>query len=291
MRTPAHVLPFLAVGIFAASQSGNIIRLGDAHPIAIAAWRLAIASLLLAPLAGRRLAGLARLSAGDWLSLVLAGTAIAGHFFTWIAAVQRTTVANAAVFFAINPVMTAAAGWVFFGEKPTRGLVASVVLGLAGVAVLGWADLDLSPENLAGDAFAIACSVLFTAYFLLGKRVRRVLDNRAYVTALYGVAALVSFGAMAFLEIPFVGYSDRTWLCFGLMALVPTMVGHTAFNYALKYLPAGRISAMTLAEPLLAGAVAWVAWDEPLGRATLAGYVLVSLSVLAVVIERRRAAG
>ena len=70
------------------------------------------------------------------------------------------------------------------------------------------------------------------------------------------------------------------------MALVPTMIGHTSLNYALRYLPAGRIATLSLAEPLLAGVVALFAWKEQLRLNTLAGYVLICASVVLVVLER-----
>jgi len=52
--TPRTVYAFLGLGLLAASQSGNIIRLGDAHPVAITFWRLALAAVILGPLAGAR---------------------------------------------------------------------------------------------------------------------------------------------------------------------------------------------------------------------------------------------
>ncbi|HSA22927.1 MAG TPA: EamA family transporter, partial [Myxococcota bacterium] len=88
----------LAFGLLAASQSGNIIRLGDAHPAVIAFYRLALAGLVMAALAGARLRQLASLTRAERLMLLLAGAALAGHLVLWIAAVQRTTVANAALF-------------------------------------------------------------------------------------------------------------------------------------------------------------------------------------------------
>lgn len=287
MKVPRSAVAFLSIGLFAASQSGNIIRLGDAHPAAIAAWRLLLATLFLAPLAVPRAGRLRDLDGLGTLGLLAAGVALAGHFVTWIAAVQFTTVANAAIFFSVNPVLTALGGRLFYGEKGSPRLALSIGLGLAGVVVMGAADIRLAPGNLAGDALALACSVLFTAYMLLGKRVRQTLDNRLYVTALYGVAALASLAAMAFLEVPLTGYTPRTWLCFLLMALVPTLIGHTSFNYALRWIDAGRLASLTLVEPALAGLVAWIAWSEEPGPATLAGYALVCLSVLVLVTERR----
>jgi drug/metabolite transporter (DMT)-like permease len=288
MVVPKQVWVFLAIGLIAASQSGNIVRIGEAHPVAIAAWRLLMASAILAPIAGRDLGALLRLTRKEVALLLLAGVALAAHFVAWIAAVQLTTIANAAVFFSINPVLTATAGFLIFGERATRRLLLSIAVGLAGVVALGWNDFGLSPENLPGDGAALLCSILFTVYFLLGKRLRRALPTGAYVTALYGIAAVVSFVVLLFLDEPVVDYNGRTWICFGLMALVPTVLGHTSFNNALRYIDAGRISAYTLSEPLLAGLVAYFAWSEEITLGVLIGYALISASVLILVSEGNR---
>ncbi len=280
MPVPRRVYFFLCLGLAAASQSGNIIRLGEAHPVALAAWRLLIATLLLAPLAGSGLKRLKNLAKGEYLLLILTGGALAGHFFTWIAAVQLTTVANAAVFFSINPVITAVAGYFIFRERVGAWLLLSIVLGIIGVAVIGGGDFSFNREHLAGDGMAVLCSLLFSAYFLLGKKLRQSLPTSTYVTAVYGTAAVISFACLAFLKLPLVEYSPRTWLCFFLLALLPTMIGHTALNNALRYINAGKISAATLSEPLLAGAVAYFAWGEGVTLQTAAGYVLISLSVI-----------
>jgi drug/metabolite transporter (DMT)-like permease len=287
-NVPRRVYLFLAVGLVAASQSGNIVRIGDAHPLAIAAWRLVIAAALLAPLAGRGLAQLARLTWKDRALLVAAGAALAAHLVAWIAAVQMTTVANASVIYAINPVLTAGAAWLVFRERVTGRLAVAIALGLVGVALLSWSNIGLKPGQLAGDGAALLCSALFTAYFLLGKRLRNTLDTTVYVTALYGIAAACCFAGMALLDLPLVEYDGRTWLCFALMAVVPTMIGHTSFNNAVRWIPAGRIATLTLSEPMLAGVVAYFAWGEAVTGGLLAGYALICASVLVMVLERRR---
>jgi drug/metabolite transporter (DMT)-like permease len=244
-----------------------------------------MASALLVPIAGTRLRTLLALGWRDLGLLALAGVALAAHFVAWIAAVQHTTVANAAVFFAINPVITATAAHFIFGERLGRRLLGAIGLGVLGIAAIGAADLRFSADQLLGDALAVLCSLLFTLYFLLGKRLRQQLDNRVYVTALYGVAGVVSFGALVALEQPVASYEPGTWLAFLLMALVPTMLGHTSLNLALRYMDAGRISTLTLSEPLLAGLVAMWAWGEKPGPFTLVGYALICASVLVTVRE------
>lgn len=286
MKTPRAVYIFLAIGLVSLSQSANIIRIGDAGPVAISAWRLVLATVLLAPLAGRKLATLLRLSRIDALVLVAGGIALTLHFFAWIWAVQETTVANATLFLSVNPVITATAAYLLFGEVASRRLVLGIALGIVGVGVLGANDLKLSPDNLLGDGLALISSLLFTAYFMAAKRLRKVLDAHVYVTAVYGVAAAFAFAVFALTDAPMIDYDGKTWLCFALMAVVPTMIGHSSLNTALRYIDAGRISAFTLVEPVLAGLVAAFAWGEEVTPLVVLGYVLICGSVLAVAIEK-----
>lgn len=288
MRAPVRVIIFLCVGLVAASQSGNIIRIGDASPVVMSAWRLLLATLFLLPIAGRDLAALVRLSARQRVLLVLTGAALACHLFAWIGAVQLTTVANASVFFSCNPVITALGAFIIFRERANARLAVSIALGVAGAAVIAAGDLYLSREHLAGDAAAFLSAVLFSTYFLIGKKLRALLPASAYVAAIYGVAACVAFAAAVFLRLPLVDYTPRTWLCFALLAIVPTLLGHTSFNVALRYLPVGTIAAATMTEPFLGGLVAYVAWHEPISLQTGAGYVLISLSVIVLTMRPRR---
>lgn len=286
MAAPRRVILFLCVGLAAASQSGNIVLLGDADPVAMTFWRLIIAAAFLAPLAGRDLKLIKNLGKKERFLLLLAGASLAAHFFCWIAAVQRTTVANATVFFSFNPVITAAAGFLLFKERVNMRLAVSIVLGMAGVAVIGGGDFSFNREHLAGDGYALLCSFLFSVYFLLGKKLRQTLPTAVYVTAVYGIAALTGLVCMGIQVLPLVDYTARTWLCFLLLALVPTVVGHTAVNNALRYIPAGKIATATLSEPLLAGMVAYFAWNQDVTAQTVAGYVLISLSVIVLVWSR-----
>ena len=286
ISAPKKVYVFLGLGLLAASQSGNIIRLGEAGLVAIAAWRLGLAGLILVPMAGKDLAELRKIRKLDLALLISSGFVLALHFFAWIGAVQNTTVANAAIFFSINPVITATAGYYFFGERASRKLILAIILGLTGVVILGGNDLALKPEHFAGDILAILCAVLFSVYLLLGKTLRGILTNRVYASSVYTVAAAVGFTCLLVLDQPVFNYNAITWLCFVLMALLPTLLGHTSFNYALRYINAGRISAATLSEPLLAGAGAFLAWGETITWQAVGGYVFISLSVLILVIDQ-----
>jgi drug/metabolite transporter (DMT)-like permease len=286
---PRSTYLFLAVGLIAASQSGNLIRIGNAPAVVMAAWRLALASLLLAPMAGKGLRSLRELSRGEWALVAAAGVALGAHLVAWIAAVQLTTVANAAFFFSVNPVMIATAAHVLYKEQIRSRIVLAISFGLAGVLLMGWHDLDLNQRHIAGDTVALLSAAFFAGYFLVGKRLRRTLDTRVYVCVLYATAAAGCFACVAVMGLPAIVYDRRTWTCFVLLAIVPTLIGHTSLNHALRYLGAGWISCATLSEAPLAGLVAAIAWEERPSLSTLVGYFVTSLSVVVLVVDRGRA--
>jgi drug/metabolite transporter (DMT)-like permease len=70
------------------------------------------------------------------------------------------------------------------------------------------------------------------------------------------------------------------------MAAVPTLLGHSAMNNALRHIDASRVSTATLVEPLLGGLVAFSLWSEELGLATAGGYALIAGSVMVLLSDR-----
>jgi drug/metabolite transporter (DMT)-like permease len=284
VSAPRTTLLFLAIGIVAAAQSANIIRIGDAPPLVMAAWRLTLAVLLLLPLTGRSMKSLIALTRWEWLLLLVGGGMLAGHLITWIAAVQNTTVANATLFFSISPLTTALMAHFIFGEQLTKRLFISIGLGLSGVALIGWDDCQINSGRLTGDLLSLLSVLFFTSYLLIGKRLQRVCATPVYVTAIYLIAGLSCMVSVFIGQYPLIDYSGRNWIAFLLLALVP-MIGHTALNNALRYIDAGRVSAATMAEPPIAGLVAYLAWNEFPTISAIMGYFVIVGSVLVLVLD------
>jgi drug/metabolite transporter (DMT)-like permease len=162
-----------------------------------------------------------------------------------------------------------------------------MLLGLAAVAIIAGADLELRPEYLRGDGLIVVSAVAFSTYTLFGRRLRPFVPAATYAALLYAVAGVASFGVLIAVGQPAVAYSPRNWLCFVLMAVIPTGIGHTAINMALRYLSAATVSVLVLAEPSLASLVAYVAWDEPITPAMLVSYALVVVAVAVAVGDRQ----
>ena len=269
----------MAVAVVAMSWAAPLIRLSSAPPLAIAAWRLTFATLMLAP------ALPASPARRDWAQLgwsarriaAVAGIALALHFATWITSLRLTSVAASAVLVSLSPVFAWVFSRVLLGERPARRQAIGIVLAIVGAAIIALGDARHSGRGaLVGDLLALAGAVFGGAYFVIGRRLRADLGLLAYITPVYGVAAVVLLAWAAGRHQAFVAYPAKDWLIFAALAAGPMIVGHGGLNYALRYLPAYTVNVAALGEPVGATLIAWLlpAIAEPPGLSAVAGGVL-----------------
>jgi len=83
-------------------------------------------------------------------------------------------------------------------------------------------------------------------------------------------------------------YPTETWLIFLLLALVPTIVGHSLYNWLLKFVPAHKVATTILGEPIGASILAIIIFNEIPGWWTIIGGVLI-LSGIFIVLKKRKA--
>ena len=270
----------MAVAVVAMSWAAPLIRLSVAPPLAIAAWRLTIATLMLAPaLAGstRQRLELSKLGWPARRIAIVAGVALALHFASWITSLRLTSVAASAVLVSLSPVFAWVFSRAFLGERPERRQAIGIALAIAGAAIIAVGDARHAGRGaLIGDLLALAGAAFGGAYFVIGRRLRADLGLVAYITPVYGVAAVVLLAWAAGRHEAFVTYPARDWLIFAALAVGPMIVGHGGLNYALRYLPAYTVNVAALGEPVGATLIAWLlpAIAEPPGLPALTGGIL-----------------
>lgn len=295
----ARVLLFLAAGIVSVSSAAILIRLAAAPALATAAWRLAFASLLLLPpwairsvrASGR--AAPARAAGGRWdaVRLVAAGGFLAGHFGLWIASLSMTSVASSVALVALNPLFVVLFARLLLREVVSPRVVAGMAAAIAGSLLIGGSDFRLGAAALAGDAMALGGAVAGALYLVTGRALRDRYPLLTYVLGVYGTAAIILVLVSLALGVPLLGYPPRTYFLFFLLAALPQLVGHTSFNYALRYLPASMVSLVILSEPVGATILAWWILSEIPRAAMIVGGVLVLVGVLIAVWPSREKSG
>jgi drug/metabolite transporter (DMT)-like permease len=157
------------------------------------ALRFAIASCVLLPLAAR-----ARPwpRGRAWWPLVAAGVLDAGGYLLVYVGEERVSGGIAAVIYGTQPLVLALLLSVVRMEKITRAHVAGAIVSLAGVAVLFWDRLDVSPRQAVGVVLVLGSVVVATSYSMIMKRNGGRVPNVVATAIFLAITALV-LGAIA----------------------------------------------------------------------------------------------
>lgn len=295
---PRYFPAVLLAAILGISISGPLARLSTAAPLAIAAWRLTLAmgliTLLLAVTGSWR--EYRTLSRRDLLIALGAGAMLALHFWSWITSITLTTVAASVVLVNLHPVVIVAGSALFLHEHPTRHQVAGIAIAMLGAVVVGYGDsggTTAAPNALLGDLLALLGAATVGVYYLVGRSLRQRLTLWPYVGLVYGAGLMVVLLLATLSGTPLWPQPAREMWIFTGIALGPMMLGHTGFNWSLRYVPAYVVSLAILAEPvgatLLAAFLPRIA-ETPSAWTVAGGAVILGGLVIGTLSEKKRPA-
>ena len=266
----------LILGVIAVSFAAVLIRLADAPPLVIAAYRLCLASLILAPLAWlHSRQELCRLARRDIILAVASGAFLALHFALWIASLSYTSVATSVVLVTVTPIFVAVASYLLFHERLTRQAIAGIVVCLAGAALIGYGNWQIGPESLFGGVLALLGALAVAGYLLIGRRLRQQVGLLSYAFLVYGSAAVMLLVAVLVRGYPIVGYSGDTYIMLVLLAVVPQLMGHMSLVWALRFVSATLVTIAVLGEPVGATVLAFLILEEVPTWSEIVGGVLI----------------
>jgi drug/metabolite transporter (DMT)-like permease len=276
-------LTALAVGAVATGFAAIFVRLGDeASPLALAAYRMLIAGAVLAVIAGW-LAWRRRESLPDLRStglLAVASLLLAGHFWSWFASLERTSVGSSVVIVTMQPLMGAVLGYIAFKEHPSRREYQGLGLALVGLIIIGGRDLVEGDGAFAGDLLALLGGFFLAAHRTVGRGLRADMSAELYSAIVYCGAALALWLVVAIERPQISGFEGSTWSYIVLLALVPQVIGHTAFNWALGHFKVVTVSMATLGEPVIAIVLAALILSEAPTLGVVLGGPLILLGVV-----------
>ena len=284
--------PYLALilGTMAVSTGAIFARLADAPALVIAAYRVGLATLILAPIAWVKARDeIKTLSKRDLKLAVISGFFLALHFATWISSLDYTSVANSVVLVNTNPLWVGLLTPLIARERVKRAAVYSIGISVIGGAIIGFGDFATGGKALLGDGLALAGSMCAAIYLLLGRSLRRKLSLLAYIFICYGSAAVILWIIVLSLRLPVTGFSPGTVAAFWGMALIAQIIGHSTYNWALRWLSAGLIAISLLGEPIGSTILAYLIFDEGLTvYKVVGGIIILSAIYLAATSENKR---
>jgi drug/metabolite transporter (DMT)-like permease len=291
------VLPFaLLTAIVAVSTSSVFIRFAqaDAPSVVIAALRLTCATLLLAPLAlTRHREELQRLTHKEITLGAMSGIFLAVHFATWISSLEYTSVASSVVFVSTGPLWVALLSPIFLNERLTPAAVFGLIIAVVGGTMIGLADactwnkglqcpqLDqvIKGRAMWGNFLALVGAWTVSGYLIIGRKLRAKMSLVPYIFLVYGMSA-VALVIMMFAagQSPF-GYPPQTYGWIFLLAAFPQLIGHSTYNWVLRYISATLVAIITLVEPIGSAILAYFILHETPASGVLLGGMLILIGI------------
>jgi drug/metabolite transporter (DMT)-like permease len=274
---PMLPLAVLALALLGVAFGSIFVRLAGAPALAMAAWRVGIAALLVVPLAWAQNSG--PVPAVAQRQALAAGLLLALHFATWIQSLAYLSVSASVVLVTTSPVWVVVLSWLFRLGAPHPRQLAAVALSVVGSVIIGGASLLAGLASFRGALLALAGAVCMGGYLLLARACQRHLGFLAFVARSYGTAALALWIAAVASGTPMVGFPPRTWLCFAGAALASQLIGHGGYNWALRHLDPVFVGIVLVGEPVLASALAWWLFGESVAPSTWVGGALILAGV------------
>jgi drug/metabolite transporter (DMT)-like permease len=288
------LLPFaLIVATLAVSTASIFIRFaqtGGAPSIVIAALRMTFATLLLTPVALlRHWDEIKRFTRTEILFGLLSGIFLAGHFATWITSLEYTSVASSVVFVGTGPLWVALLSPVLLKEHISRSSIFGLVLAVIGGAIIGLSDACTWNNGLACPAFddilqgramwgnflALMGAWAVTGYLIIGRKLRVGTSLIPYIFLVYGMAAVILLVVMMLSGNSPIGHDPPVFLWIFLLAAIPQLIGHSTYNWALKYMSATLVAVTVLGEPVGSAILAYFILQETPAIMTIWGGILI----------------
>jgi len=303
------ILPFaLFTAIVAVSTASIFIRFAQAEApsLVIAALRLTFATLLLAPFAWTRHRDeLRSLMRNEIILGVISGLFLAAHFGTWITSLEYTTVASSVVFVSTGPLWVALLSPMLLNERLRRAAILGLVIAILGGTIIGLSDACVWNHGLRcpdvghfmqggamssrtdvlvartvwGNFLALIGAWTVSGYLIIGRKLRGKISLIPYIFLVYGVAAVALIVTMFAAGQSPLGYPAHTYGWIFLLAAFPQLLGHSTYNWALRYLPAAFVAVTTLGEPIGSAILTFFLLKETPTIAVFTGGVLILIGI------------
>jgi len=277
-----HINPYAALilSVLSVSTSSIFVRFSDAPAMIISAYRMLFTLLLMTPVVlVKHKKELAQITRRDILYAIGSGFFLALHFATWITSLKLTTVAASTVLVQMSPIFVVAGSYIFFKEKINKIALIGVITAIAGSVLVGVLDFRVGGTALAGDFLALAGALFVAGYLLIGRELRKRINLLPYTFIVYGSCTAFLILGCVLMGVPLYPYSPKNYAIFFALAFFCTILGHTIFNWALKYLPAYAVSICSLFEPVGATFLAFLILGEIPGLMQLCGQLLVLIGL------------
>lgn len=267
---------FLGGACIGLAPIGLRLGLDDLGPQAIAFWRFtfAVPVLFLLVLVVNR-----RLPAKPNKFIIIAGTCFASQIALWHWSLTMTTVANSTFIVNIGNICVGLTAWIFLKERPSATWLLAVLIAIAGAAALSLGGGEGGQVDLRGDLLAFAAAILVSCYVVASKVARRSISGIEAIFWLTCVEMLVAAMIVVAFGEDFLPATLSGLLVPLFLALVVQIGGQGLIITGLGHTPAALAGILIVVQPVVAAAISWQLFNEPLAPLQAGGGFLILVGI------------
>ena len=279
------VLTILILSQLIAGSTYLVVKLGlrEFDPFSLGLLRFLIAGTVFALLLKSRkdFRWFEKRDLGRFLVLALLAVPLNQGLFLY--GMQYTLASHGALLYATTPLQVLGLSIIILGERPTALKVAGILLGFCGVIlVLFDRGLAFARQTITGDLFVLGGVITWSLYTIYSKKLL------ARYRPLEVTGFSLTLGSLLFLPVglPFVlrmdiGQVSRTGI-FSLfyLAIMTSVVAYLIWSWALSKLEASKVAVISNLQPVIAAALAWVLFKEPVTVKFVLGTAVVLAGVI-----------
>ena len=249
---------------------------GELGPQAIAMWRYIFATPILF---GLVLLIHRRLPRPPNRFILLAGTFFAIDIALWHWALTLTSVSNATFIVNLGNVGVGIVAWLFLKERPGMHWFVAASLAICGAAALSLGGAALHTGGLKGDLFALAAAGFVAGYMMLSKLGRRNLSGIEAIFWLSVVESVIAFMIVLLAGERVLPMTANGFIVPIFLAIVAHVMGQGLIVSGLGWTNTAVAGILVLAQPVVAAAIAWRFFNEPLTALQAAGAATILVAV------------
>jgi drug/metabolite transporter (DMT)-like permease len=196
---------------------------------------------------------------------------------------QRVDSGLAALVVGTAPLSVAAMEAMIDRRAPGLRLIGSLIVGMAGVAVLSYPMLRAGVTADLLGVLGLALAGVSWGYGTIVLQRRKLPLDPIVVSGWQQLAGGLGFAALALaVREPLPRPTPEAWAAWTYLAVVGSIVAFSCFVYALKVLPTSVVMTYAYVNPAIAVVLGWLILGEPITGYTLAGMALIIAGVWGV---------
>jgi len=276
----------LVIALLSVSTSPIVAKFLIGVPaVAISFWRMFIGSFLLWIYSIFYKQGSVK-ERKNYSKTILAGILLGLHFALFFGSIKLTLISNATFLGTLAPLFTLILEIAILKRKFNSKIILGLGLSLIGAYIIFGNEFDLSEKYILGNFLAITCSLCLALCFMIAEKVRQIENTIVYTRLLYLSAAMTLLFIALIGGTQLFNFTYYEYLGLIFLGVVPTIIGHNAIYYSVKYVSPTIVSAFPLGEPIIATILAFFIFGESIGFSIYLGGSITFLGLILITIKK-----